>query len=120
LINSRNYEVFLNKFLLINFYGKNLSSNRKHYYEANIYTFIYMFDIDLLFIILTPKGPLIPIGDKPVLGSVAWSHTIFRFVETFFSNASRNKLRVSTDFMILGAMDQKLWVFEVSMQSLGS
>jgi hypothetical protein len=40
----------LNKFLLINFYGKKLGSNKKHYYEANIYTFIYMFDIDLFFI----------------------------------------------------------------------
>jgi hypothetical protein len=33
--------------------------------------------------ILTPKGPTIPAGDKPVLDIVAWSHTIFRFFETF-------------------------------------
>jgi hypothetical protein len=36
----------------------------------------------------------------------------------FFSNASRSKLRMSTKFMILGAMDQKLWVFEVFKKSL--
>jgi hypothetical protein len=33
---------------------------------------------------LIPKEPSVPTGDKPVLGSVAWSHTIFRFFETFF------------------------------------
>jgi hypothetical protein len=59
-------------------------------------------------------------GDKPVLGSVLLSHTIFRFLETFFPNVSQNKLCVSTNFMILGVMDQKLWVFEVSRRSLGS
>jgi hypothetical protein len=32
---------------------------------------------------LTPKGPLVPMGDKPVLGSVTWSSSIFRFFETF-------------------------------------
>jgi hypothetical protein len=35
------------------------------------------------------------------------------FFETFCEDASWNKLRVSTNFMILGATDQKLWVFEV-------
>jgi hypothetical protein len=31
---------------------------------------------------------------------------------------SRHKLIVSTNFMILGAMDQKLWMFEVFGQGL--
>jgi hypothetical protein len=39
-------------------------------------------------LLLTPKGPLVPTGDKPVLDSVAWSYTIFRFFETFFPNVS--------------------------------
>jgi hypothetical protein len=34
---------------------------------------------------LIPKGWTVPTGDKPVLGSVAWFHTIFKFIE-FFSN----------------------------------
>jgi hypothetical protein len=54
-------------------------------------------------------------GAKPVLGSVVWTHTIFRF----FPNAYRNKLCVSANFMILGATDQKLWKFEVLRRSLG-
>jgi hypothetical protein len=58
-------------------------------------------------------------GDKPVLGNVACSHTIFRFFEIISPSASQNKLRVSTNFMILGAMDQKLWMFEVFRRSLG-
>jgi hypothetical protein len=36
----------------------------------------------------------------------------------FFSNASQNKLCVSTNFMILGATDQKLWMFENFRRSL--
>jgi hypothetical protein len=32
---------------------------------------------------LIPKGQTVPMGDKPVFGSVAWSHTIFRFLEFF-------------------------------------
>jgi hypothetical protein len=32
----------------------------------------------------------------------------FRFVETLFPNASWNKLHMSTNFMILRAMDQEL------------
>jgi hypothetical protein len=62
---------------------------------------------------LTPKGPLVPMGDKPILACVVRSHTIFRFFETFREDASQNKLRVSANFMILGAMVQKLWKFEV-------
>jgi hypothetical protein len=47
------------------------------------------------------------------------SHYFFIYIY-IFPNVSQNKLRVSTNFMILGAMDQKLWVFEVSRRSLGS
>jgi hypothetical protein len=36
------------------------------------------------------------------------------FLETLFPNVSQNKLGVGTNFMILGAPDKKLWVFEVS------
>jgi hypothetical protein len=39
-------------------------------------------------------------------------------MEFFFPNLSRNKLRISTNFIILGAMDQKLWVFEAFGQGL--
>jgi hypothetical protein len=35
------------------------------------------------------------------------------FFETFCEDASRNKLRVSANFMISGATVQKLWMFEV-------
>jgi hypothetical protein len=62
---------------------------------------------------LTPKGLNVPRVTKPVLVSVASPHTIFRFFETFCKDASRNKLHVSANFMILGATVQKLWVFEV-------
>jgi hypothetical protein len=55
---------------------------------------------------------------KPVLVSVASPHTIFRFFETFCEDASRNKLRMSSNFMILEATVQKLWVFEVFGQGL--
>jgi hypothetical protein len=55
---------------------------------------------------------------EPVLVSVAWPHTIFWFFETFHEDASRNKLRVSANFMILGATVQKLWVFEIFGQDL--
>jgi hypothetical protein len=68
--------------------------------------------------ILTPKGQTGPTGAKLVLGSVVWTHTIFRILE-FFSKCISNKLRVSANFMILSAMDQKLWMFEVLRKSLG-
>jgi hypothetical protein len=67
---------------------------------------------------LTPKGLNVPGVTKPVLVSVASPHTIFRFFETFCEDASRNKHRASANFMILGAMVQKLWVFEVFGQGL--
>jgi hypothetical protein len=58
---------------------------------------------------LTPKEPTVPTATNRFWAA---SHDL-RFFETFFPNASWNKLRVSTNFMILGATDQKLWVFEV-------
>jgi hypothetical protein len=67
---------------------------------------------------LTPKRRTGPTGAKCVLGSVAWSHTIFEFW-IFFPSVSLNKLCVSTNFMILGATDQKLCMFEVFRRSLG-
>jgi hypothetical protein len=67
---------------------------------------------------LTPKGPYVPGVTKLVLVSVAWPHTIFSFFETFCEEASHRKFRVSANFMILGAMVQKLWVFEVFGQGL--
>jgi hypothetical protein len=38
---------------------------------------------------------------------------IFRFFEFFCEDASCNKLCMSTNFIIFGPMDQKLWMFEV-------
>jgi hypothetical protein len=67
---------------------------------------------------LTPKGLNVPGVTKPVLVSVASAHTIFKFFETFCEDVSRNKLRMSANFMILGATVQKLWVFEVFGQGL--
>jgi hypothetical protein len=58
-------------------------------------------------------------GDKPIMGCVVWSQTIFRFFEFFCEDASQNKLRVSENFMILGATVQKLWEFEVFRWTLG-
>jgi hypothetical protein len=66
---------------------------------------------------LTPRGRTGPTGTKPVLGSLVWAHTIFRILVL---NVSQNKLCVSANFMILGATDQKLWVFENFRRSLGS
>jgi hypothetical protein len=67
---------------------------------------------------LTPKGSYVPRVTKPVLVNVAWPHTIFRFFETFCEDESRTKLHVSTNFIIFGSTDQKLWVFEVFGQGL--
>jgi hypothetical protein len=41
------------------------------------------------------------------------------FFETFCEDVSQNKLRVSANFMILGATVQKLWMFEVLKWTLG-
>jgi hypothetical protein len=38
--------------------------------------------------------------------------------QTFCEDASRHKLCVSTNFIIFGPTDQKLWVFEVDVQGL--
>jgi hypothetical protein len=69
---------------------------------------------------LTRKGRIVLTGDKLVLGNVASFYTIFRFFERKISIVFWNKLCVSTNFIILGATDQKLWVFENFRRSLGS
>jgi hypothetical protein len=69
--------------------------------------------------ILTPKGLIVRGVTKPVLGSVTWFHTIFRFIETFCEDASRHKLCVGTNFIIFGPTDQKLWMFKVFRRSMG-
>jgi hypothetical protein len=43
----------------------------------------------------------------------------FLNLKFFFPSVSRSKLRASTNFMILGATDQKLWMFEIFRRSLG-
>jgi hypothetical protein len=68
---------------------------------------------------LTPKGVNVRTADKPVLGSVTKSHTIFRFLKTFFEDAPRSKLCGSTKIVFFGHTDQKLWMFEVFRRSLG-
>jgi hypothetical protein len=63
--------------------------------------------------VLTRKGPLVPTGDKPVLGCVVMISHYFKIFRNFSPTRSLNKLRINTNFMILGATVQKLWVFEV-------
>jgi hypothetical protein len=46
--------------------------------------------------------------------------TLFLDFRLFFPSASRNKLGVRINFIILGATDQKLWVFENFRKSPGS
>jgi hypothetical protein len=58
--------------------------------------------------VLTPKGPLIPTGDKPVLGSVTSSHTIFRFFETFREDVPRNNLLREYKFHIFWTYGSKV------------
>jgi hypothetical protein len=41
------------------------------------------------------------------------------FILLLLPNMSLNKLRLSANFMILGATDQKLWVFEVFRRTMG-
>jgi hypothetical protein len=69
--------------------------------------------------LLTPKGWNVYTTNKPVLGSITWSPFIFRFFETFCENAPCNKLHGSTNFIIFGPTDQKLWVFENFRRSPG-
>jgi hypothetical protein len=71
-------------------------------------------------ILLTPKRLLVPTGDKPVLGSVTWSPSIFNFFESFCKDVPCNKLHGSTNFVFFGPTDQKLWRFEVFKRSPGS
>jgi hypothetical protein len=52
---------------------------------------------------LTPKGPNVHMADKPVLVNVTWAHTIFRFFETFFEDASRRKLH--------GKKNRTVWTY---------
>jgi hypothetical protein len=49
------------------------------------------------------------------------SHDLKLFLDLyiFSPDAPWNKLCVSTNFIILGTTDQKLWVFEVFRRSLG-
>jgi hypothetical protein len=68
---------------------------------------------------LTPKGLNVLRVTKPVLGSVTWPHFIFIFFEFFYEHASRDKLCGSTNFIIFGPTDQKLWVFVIFRRSLG-
>jgi hypothetical protein len=68
---------------------------------------------------LTPKGLFAPIGGKPVLGSVTWSNFSFIFFQTFFEHVPQNKLCESTNFIIFGLMDQKLWENKKFRRSLG-
>jgi hypothetical protein len=58
-------------------------------------------------------------GDKPVLAA---SLDIALYLDFLKKNpiASQKKLRVSTNFIILGAMDQKLLVFENFRRNLES
>jgi hypothetical protein len=46
------------------------------------------------------------------LGSVTRSQVFSRFFETFCERAPLNKLHWSTNFIIFGPTDQKLWMFE--------
>jgi hypothetical protein len=69
---------------------------------------------------LTPKRPNVPGVTKLVLGSVTWPHFILDFLKLFVNvHESCNKLCGSTNFIIFGPTDQKLWMFEVFRRSLG-
>jgi hypothetical protein len=67
---------------------------------------------------LIPKGLNVPRVTKPDLVSVASPHNIFRFFETFCEDASRNKLRMSANFMILGAMVAKVMGSTIEKNSI--
>jgi hypothetical protein len=68
---------------------------------------------------LIPKGLNVRTAHKPIFGSITSSHFIFRFFGTFYEHAPQNKLCGSINFIIFGPMDQKLWMCENSMRSLG-
>jgi hypothetical protein len=65
------------------------------------------------------KGLNVPRVAKLDLGSVTWSRIFLRFFGTFCEHAPRNKLCGSTNFIIFGPMDQKLWMIENSRRSMG-
>jgi hypothetical protein len=87
------------------------SSNNKSSTCIRI-TIYWINGVGLNTIILIPKGPNVRTTDKPVLGSVTWSHSIIFFFETFCEHVSWNKLCRSINFIIFGPMDQKLWVLK--------
>jgi hypothetical protein len=68
---------------------------------------------------LISKVLLILMANKLVLDSITWSHFIFRFLKTFCEHAPWNKICGSTNFIIFGLTDQKLWMFEILRRSLG-
>jgi hypothetical protein len=69
---------------------------------------------------ILPSSRCCPYGVQVgFLGSVTWSPSIFRFLETFFGHASRNKICGSTNLIIFGLTNQKLWVFENLRRSMG-
>jgi hypothetical protein len=55
---------------------------------------------------LTPKRPLVPTTDKPVLGSITWFPSMIRFFETFCEHVPQNKLHRSKYFKKFGPTDQ--------------
>jgi hypothetical protein len=65
-------------------------------------------------IFLTPKGLNVRTADKPVLVSVIWAHTIFRFFETFCEHASRSKLhgKKKCIFWTYGSKVMDVWSFK--------
>jgi hypothetical protein len=63
-----------------------------------------MFGLDL-----TPKGPNVRTADKPVLVSVTWAHTIFRFFRFFV------KMRLGISF----AGKKKSYFLDLWIKSYG-
>jgi hypothetical protein len=61
---------------------------------------------------LTPKGPNVRTVDKPVLVSVTWGHTIFRFLEYFCEDVSCSKLR--------GKKNRIFWTYESKVMNVWS
>jgi hypothetical protein len=58
-------------------------------------------------------------GGQTSFGQRCFISQYFLIFRIFIPNASQNKLCMSTNFIILGATDQKLWMFEVFRTSLG-
>jgi hypothetical protein len=68
---------------------------------------------------LNPKKLLSLRGTIGSLGSVTWSHFFYKKFETFCKHAPWNKLRGSTNFIIFGLTNQKLWGNENFRRNLG-